>query len=61
MDTKFLIGLGFDEATKLVNASGFSWRVVSTNGKPLVLLNDYRGDRMNLEVENGTITKVTIG
>jgi len=61
MDTKFLIGLGFDEATKLIKARGFVWRISTANGMPLVLTCDDRIDRMNLEMIDGVISKVTIG
>lgn len=49
------------EAVAAIEAAGFTWRVVEIDGTPQSATMDYRPDRMNLVVNDGTVTMVTMG
>jgi heat shock protein HslJ len=56
-----LVGLGVAEAEKATTDAGFTFRVTSEDGKPNAVTMDYREDRINAEVEDDKVVRVTIG
>jgi hypothetical protein len=56
-----LVGLTEEEATKLAESNGWAVRVVSRDGESFPITMDYRTDRVNLTVENGVVTAVSVG
>lgn len=55
------VGLDEGEGAKLAKARKLASRVVSVDGEPRPGTKDYRPDRVNFEVENGKIVRVTRG
>ncbi|MDF1861974.1 MAG: hypothetical protein P1U87_17280 [Verrucomicrobiales bacterium] len=55
------IGLPLKEAEEKAEKSGLRHRVVLVDGQPRPATRDYRPDRVNFEVENGKIVKVSRG
>jgi hypothetical protein len=58
---KQLLGLTTEEAVAWCEKNGWVWRITRDDGCSYILTRDYRKDRINLEVENDCITKVSIG
>ena len=56
-----LVGLSVAEAEKATTDAGFVFRVVSEDGEPKPVTMDYREDRINAEVEDDEVVRVTIG
>ena len=56
-----LVGLSVAEAEKATTDAGFTFRVVSVDGEPKPVTMDYREDRINAEVEDDKVVRVTIG
>ncbi len=56
-----LVGMPADEAEQVVIEAGFTWRVASVDGEALALTMDYRPDRINAEITDGEVTRVTVG
>lgn len=56
-----LVGLTEDEALKLAESNGWFVRVVERDGESFPATADYQEFRVNLTVENGVVTQVTIG
>jgi hypothetical protein len=52
------VGTGVDEARSRAEAAGWTVRVIAANG---VYTLDFRPDRVNLVVEDGTVTDATLG
>ena len=56
-----LVGMSVAEAEKATTDAGFTFRVVSEDGEPKPVTMDYREDRINAEVEDDEVVRVTIG
>ena len=56
-----LIGMSVADAEAAATEAGFAFRVTSTDGKPAAVTMDYRTDRINAEVEDDEVVRVTIG
>ena len=56
-----LVGMAVAEAETTTTDAGFVFRVVSVDGEPMAVTMDYREDRINAEVEDDTVVRVTIG
>ncbi len=56
-----LVGMPADEAEQAVTEAGFVWRVASVDGEPRALTMDYRTDRINAELVEDEVTRVTVG
>jgi hypothetical protein len=49
------------EAEKATTDAGYAFRVVSVDGEPKAVTMDYREDRINAEVEDDEVVRVTVG
>lgn len=58
VDATGLVGESLDAATETVEAQGCGIRVVIKDGKPLAATQDFRPDRINVEVTDGEIEKI---
>jgi heat shock protein HslJ len=56
-----LAGLSLADAEKATTDAGFTFRVTSVDGEPGPVTMDYREDRINAEVEDDKVVRVTIG
>lgn len=56
-----IIGLGIGAATPLIEAAGYTFRVVMRDGKPCIGTRDLRSDRLNLTMTNRVITHYEVG
>jgi hypothetical protein len=56
-----LLGKTLEEAKTYLEESGFTWRIVSTDGSLQLLTCDFKYNRVNLTIENGYITGAKIG
>ena len=56
-----IVGMTAQEAQDAVEAEGLTYRVLSEDGKDNAVTADYRPDRINVEIEDGTITTATVG
>lgn len=56
-----LVGLTEEEAVAKITDSGMRVRVRSKDGESFMGTCDYRMDRVNLHIENGKVTKASIG
>jgi len=56
-----LLGLSKEAAIDIIHNHGMKSRVTSEDGKPLIGTRDYRLDRVNLNIEQGKVTKASIG
>jgi heat shock protein HslJ len=56
-----LVGMTVAEAEKATADAGFTFRIVSVDGEPKAVTMDYREDRVNAEVEDDTVVRVTVG
>jgi hypothetical protein len=56
-----VVGKTVDEAKQLCEQAGFQLRLTMEDGKAYICTRDYRTDRVNVHVENGKVTKATIG
>jgi hypothetical protein len=55
------IGLSEKEATEKLQADGWTVRTILRDGKPLPGTDDIRGDRCNLEIQDGKVFEISIG
>lgn len=60
-DTDQYLGLTEQEAEKLAKDNAFTIRVAGRDGECYALTMDYRTDRVNVYLEDGTVTAATIG
>ncbi|HYN35223.1 MAG TPA: hypothetical protein VES40_21540 [Ilumatobacteraceae bacterium] len=58
VDTSDIIGLGVDDATKVLDGRGLTLRVVVDDGVALAVTEDYSSSRVNVEVVDGVVTAV---
>ena len=57
-----LIGLPFKQAEEKINQTEIYYcRVVSVDGKPFGITDDFRQDRISLHVENDKVTQAYAG
>lgn len=56
-----LAGLSQEQAESAAAAAGYTVRIASVDGEPRALTMDYRFDRINLELESGTVTAANVG
>jgi heat shock protein HslJ len=56
-----LVGMSAADAEKATTDAGFVFRVTSEDGKPNAVTMDYRDDRINAEVEDDEVVRVSIG
>jgi hypothetical protein len=61
MITVQVIGKTVDEAKALCESANMRLRITRTDGVAHIVTMDYRTDRVNVHVENGKVTKATIG
>jgi hypothetical protein len=55
-----LVGLSEDYAIRLVTGTGLQVRVVTIDGTGQIITDDRRSDRINLDVEDGVVTKAEV-
>lgn len=55
------VGLSIDEATALADREGRAWRIARQDDEQFALTEDYSPDRVNFEVDGGTVTVATAG
>jgi hypothetical protein len=60
-DTDQYLGLTEQEAKDLAKDNAFTVRVAGRDGECYALTMDYRTDRVNVYLEDGTVTAATIG
>lgn len=60
-DTDQYLGLTEQQAKDLAKDNGFTVRVAGRDGECYALTMDYRTDRVNVYLEDGTVTAATIG
>jgi heat shock protein HslJ len=56
-----VVGMSAQEAQDAVEAEGLTYRVLSEDGQENAVTADYRSDRINVEIEDGTVTAATVG
>jgi hypothetical protein len=56
-----LIGMNLDEARKFCTDSGYTSRVTREDDENFMVTMDLRADRVNLEFDNGVVTKKDVG
>ena len=56
-----VVGMSEDDAVKAIEAAGYTSRVVERDGKSFPVTMDVRGDRINLTIADGKVTKATVG
>lgn len=56
-----LVGLTEADATTAATSLGFTVRVASVDGKGNMLTTDFRGNRIELTIVNGLVTKTEVG
>lgn len=56
-----LLGLPETEATKVAMVNGWVVRIAARDGEFFMLTEDYRENRVNLSVKNGTVIAITVG
>jgi len=56
-----LIGKTEELAKSLANSSGYALRVTRNDNQNYAITMDYRFDRINVEIDNGLVTKSYIG
>lgn len=61
LNLRMLIGMREDDAQRLIHACGGIMRVTRRDKNDVVVTRDLRRDRINVHVENGRVTKASIG
>lgn len=56
-----VVGMTAKDAEAAVVAAGLTYRVISEDGEPLAATADYRADRVNVDIVDGTVTAATVG
>lgn len=60
-DAKALVGLGEEEAAKIIEGNGWTYRVGSRDGEQFMLTEDYSTSRFTLGIEKAIVMTATIG
>ncbi|NQW61016.1 hypothetical protein HQ459_09530 [bacterium] len=60
-DAKALVGLGEDEAVKIIEGNGWTSRIGSRDGEQFMLTEDYSTSRLTLGIEKAIVITATIG
>ena len=55
------VGLTKKAATAKADAAGTPWRITREDGESFPVTQDYNPDRLNFEIDEGTVTKATYG
>lgn len=58
---KSLIGMGKDDGFELCEENDYKFRITREDSNNYIITNDLRFDRINIEIDNGLITKCDIG
>jgi hypothetical protein len=53
--------LSLERAEEAIRAFGMVSRVVSVDGESMMVTEDYRTDRVNIEITDGLVSKASIG
>lgn len=56
-----IIGLSIGAAAQVIEAAGYTFRVVMRDGQPCIGTRDMRSDRLNLTMTNRVITHYEVG
>jgi hypothetical protein len=60
-DAKDLVGLGEDEAVKIIEGNGWTSRIGSRDGEQFMLTEDFVTSRLTLGIEKSMVVTATIG
>ena len=60
-DAKALVGLSEDEAVKIIEGNGWTYRIGSRDGELFMLTEDYSASRLTLGIEKSIVVSATIG
>jgi hypothetical protein len=60
-DAKALVGLGEEEAVKIIEGNGWTYRIGSRDGEEFMLTKDFITSRLTLGIENAIVMTATIG
>jgi len=60
-DAKALVGLGEEEAAKIIEGNGWTYRIGSRDGEQFMLTEDYVTSRFTLGIEKAIVMTATIG
>jgi hypothetical protein len=60
-DAKALVGLNEDEAVKIIEGNGCTYRIGSRDGEQFMLTEDYSTSRLTLGIEKSIVVTATIG
>ena len=60
-DAKALVGLNEDEAVKIIEGNGWTYRIGSRDGEQFMLTEDYSTSRLTLGIEKSIVVTATIG
>ena len=60
-DAKALVGLGEEEAVKVIEGNGWSYRIGSRDGEQFMLTEDFVTSRLTLGIEKAIVMTATIG
>jgi hypothetical protein len=60
-DAKALVGLGEEEAVKVIEGNGWTYRIGSRDGEQFMLTEDFVTSRFTLGIENAIVMTATIG
>lgn len=58
---KLLIGLSEEDAIKMCSDSEYQYRIVRRDSENFIITMDLRFDRINLEIDDGVVTKCDLG
>ncbi len=61
LTTADFVGLTVGEAQEIAEMNIIDWRVTREDGEFFAVTEDYRPDRLNFEVDDGLISRVTLG
>lgn len=56
-----VVGMDYKKALEYINESGFRSRILGDDGEAFIGTHDYRTDRMNLFINDGTVSAIRCG